>query len=117
MEYKQAIIVRMDLKMSKGKLAAQVAHASVDAALKVLKENEKSFKAWKRGGMKKVVLRVNSLKEMIAIKHKAERSGLKTALIQDAGLTELKPGTKTVLGVGPASEKDINKICEKLKTL
>ena len=55
MEFKQVILVRQDLKMPKGKLAAQVAHASVEATLKSGKDK---IHTWRYGGMKKVVLKL-----------------------------------------------------------
>ena len=60
-EFKQVILVRDDLKLSKGKLAAQVSHASVDC---LLKSDKDDMLAWKDQGMKKVILRVKDLKEM-----------------------------------------------------
>ncbi len=114
MEYKQAIVIRTDLKMSKGKTAAQAAHASIDASLKV---DKRIFTAWKNEGAKKVVLKVRTEKELIALKTKAERAGLKAAMIRDAGLTEIKPGSKTALAIGPDKEDKINKITGDLKIL
>ncbi|MBC7085991.1 MAG: peptidyl-tRNA hydrolase [Methanomethylovorans sp.] len=113
-EYKQCIIVRDDLKLSKGKLAVQVAHAAVSAsswASKSVLEN------WKESGQKKVVLRVPSLKDLFELKEKARRDGLPTALIADAGLTEVEPGTITALGIGPGKAQDIDKITKDLKLL
>ena len=114
MEYKQVILVREDLKLPKGKLGAQVAHASVDATLK---SDKKIVDAWKKEGAKKVVLKVKDEKELFRYKQMAEDIGLKTALIKDAGLTEVEPGTTTCLGVGPVQEKDVDKITGKLKML
>ena len=112
MPYKQVILVREDLKMPKGKLAAQVSHASVDATLK---SDKKIIDLWKKEGGKKVILKVNDEKELFKYKQLAEDSGLKTALIKDAGHTVLEPGTVTCLGIGPDEDKKIDKICEKLK--
>ena len=60
-EYKQAILVRTDLKMAKGKIASQVSHASVDS---VLKSDRRKIDLWKKQGMKKVVLKVVGEKEI-----------------------------------------------------
>ena len=114
MPYKQVILVREDLKLPKGKLAAQSSHASVDA---VLKSDKKIIDSWKEGGGKKIVLKVKDEKELFKYKEMAEDSGLKTALIKDAGHTVLEPGTVTCLGVGPDEEEKIDEITGKLKMI
>lgn len=112
MSYKQVILVREDLKLPKGKLAAQSSHASVDATLK---SDKKIVELWKKEGGKKVVLKVNDEKWLFKYKQMAEELGLKTALIKDAGHTVLKPGTITCLGIGPDLEEKIDKVSGKLK--
>lgn len=111
-EYKQCIIVRDDLKLSKGKLAVQVAHASVSAYDWASAEVRE---AWKEGGQKKVVLRVPALRDLFELKEMARKQDLPTALITDAGLTELPPGTITVLGIGPAEVSELDRITGHLK--
>jgi PTH2 family peptidyl-tRNA hydrolase len=115
--YKQVIIVRADLKMGKGKLAAQVAHAAVLAA--EICRNTRPFwhKEWMNEGQKKIVVKVNNLDELLKIKETAEAKGLPTALIQDAGLTQLEPGTITTLGIGPAPKDLLDPITRHLKLL
>jgi len=112
MSYKQVILVREDLKLPKGKLAAQSSHASVDATLK---SDKKIVDLWKKEGGKKVVLKVKDKNELFKYKQMAEDSGLKTALITDAGHTVVEPGTITCLGIGPDEEERIDKITGKLK--
>ena len=114
MSYKQIIVVRKDLKMSAGKLAAQSSHASTEATLK---SEDPKVGAWQKDGMKKVVLKVNNQEELLKIKQKAGRTKLITALIKDAGKTEVEPGTITCLGIGPDKEEEINKVTGKLKLL
>jgi len=120
-EYKQAILIRTDLDMSKGKIAAQCAHAAVDAVIRVLEVDRlfKSdiFKSWKRQGMKKVILKVSGKEELFKFKSAAEREGLKVAIIKDAGMTELPPGTYTALAIGPAREDKVDKVTGKLSAL
>ncbi len=111
---KQAILVRQDLKMPKGKLAAQVAHASLEAALKT---HAKKRNAWLKEGGKKVILKVKSLKELLSYQKQAEKLKLKTALIKDAGLTFFKKPTITCLAIGPDRDEKIDKITSKLKLL
>ncbi len=112
--YKQVILVRMDLKLKPGKLAAQVAHASLEAALK---SNKKILSAWLNEGGKKVVLEAKDEKELHAFKQEADSENLKNALIRDAGHTVLAPGTITCLGIGPDNEEKIDKVTGKLKIL
>ncbi len=116
-EYKQVIVVRTDIKMSKGKLAAQVAHAAVSALLEALKERKKWVDEWIRQGQKKVVLRVDSEKELLSIYEKARTKRLPVALIIDAGRTELEPGTKTCVGIGPAPSKRVDEVTGDLRLL
>jgi len=112
MKYKQVILVREDLKLPKGKMSAQVSHASVDC---VLKSDKKIIEKWKDQGGKKVVLKVVDEKELIKYMSMIENEGIKVALIKDAGHTVVEPGTITCLGVGPDSEEKIDKITGKLK--
>lgn len=114
MQYKQVILVRDDLKLSKGKLAVQVAHASVDCALKTQKIK---LDAWKSEGMKKAVLKVKDLEELHEYLKMANNKGLTTALITDAGLTQIPTGTTTCLGIGPDEEDKIDTVTGKLKLL
>ncbi len=107
MEYKQVILVREDLKLTKGKMSAQASHASVGA---VLKSHKDDIKKWQEQGMKKVILRVKNLEELYAYKQKAEDAGLVAALITDAGHTHLTPGTPTCLGIGPDKAEKIDTV-------
>ena len=111
---KQVILVRKDLELSKGKLASQVSHGSVEAVLKSHKDN---VAKWRSQGMKKTVLRVDSLEDLHKFKIAAEDIGLIVALITDAGRTEIEPGTTTCLAIGPDDEKKIDAITGNLKLL
>lgn len=113
-ELKQVILVRTDLKLPKGKLAAQVAHAAVEAAEKT---DRKLYELWKTTGTKKVVLKVADEAELQQYERQAKLAGLRTALIADAGRTVLEPGTITCLGIGPDYESKIDRITGKLKVL
>ena len=112
--YKQVILVRTDLKMSKGKTATQCSHASVEA---VSRSSNDKVNEWKKEGMKKVVLKVKDEKELLRYKQEAEDLGLVTSLITDAGKTEIEAGTVTCLGIGPDKEDKIDRVTGKLKML
>ena len=107
---KMVIVARKDIKLSAGKLAAQVGHAAVDCALKAKRHQPDAFEKWYSEGQKKVVVKAESERELFRLKLEAERAGLTTALIADAGHTELPPGTITVLGVGPGREIDVDRV-------
>jgi peptidyl-tRNA hydrolase, PTH2 family len=112
--YKQCLIIRNDVKMSCGKRCAQAAHASIGA----YNNADKSLqKAWLSEGQKKVVLRANDERTLYELKVIAERSGVSSSLIQDAGMTEIPPGTITALGLGPARTEDLDKITGMLTLL
>src|SRR3989344_8269433 len=110
MSYKQVILIRQDLKLPKGKAAAQCAHASVEA---VLKSDAKLVKAWRQEGMAKIVLKVKDEKELLHYFQKAKDAGLTASLITDAGRTVIAPGTKTCVGIGPDQEEKIDEITGK----
>ncbi len=114
---KQAIVVRSDVKMGKGKLAAQVAHASLASAEEAMKRREDWFDGWKSAGQKKVVLKVQSEEELQELFRKARSAQLPAALIQDMGLTQLEPGTVTCLGIGPGPDEQVDVLTGKLKLL
>ncbi|MCX8181684.1 MAG: peptidyl-tRNA hydrolase Pth2 [Candidatus Methanomethyliaceae archaeon] len=116
-EYKQAIVVRQDLKMTKGKLAAQVAHASLSSYIITKNVRPDWASNWIREGQKKVVLKTRSLDELLEIKKLVERENIPNSLISDAGLTQLEPGTITCIGIGPAPADIIDKIVGNLKLL
>lgn len=111
---KQAIVVIKNLKMDAGKASSQVAHASVEA---VLKSDKKKVEEWKKEGMKKVVLKVETEEELLKLKKEAEKLGLVTALIKDAGRTFFNKPTITCMAVGPDKEERIDRVTGKLKML
>ena len=111
---KQVILVRQDLKLPKGKLAVQVAHASVEAVLRSKKE---IVKEWRKEGMKKVVLKVKDEKELFKYKSMAKENGLVCAVITDAGRTVVEPGTTTTLAIGPDEEDKVDSVTGKLAML
>ncbi len=112
MEFKQCIIVREDLKLSSGKLAVQVAHAAV---LAMERADKRIVRDWKEEGQRKIVLKARTLQDVFRLRDEAERTGVAAAIVIDAGLTEIPPGTVTALGLGPAPEAQIDRITGGLK--
>ncbi len=104
--------MRDDLKLPKGKLAVQVAHASLDV---VSKCDKKIVEAWKQQGAKKVALKVADEKELFRYMSMLENEGIKVSLIKDAGHTVVEPGTITCLGAGPDLEDKIDRVTGSLK--
>jgi PTH2 family peptidyl-tRNA hydrolase len=115
--YKQVIAVRTDLGMSKGKLAAQVAHGAVSATERARVTKQDIWRSWLREGQKKIIVKVTSEDEILNLRRLAVNSDIPQAIIRDAGMTELPPGTMTVIGIGPGKSEDIDKITGDLKLL
>lgn len=116
-EYKMVIVTRSDLKLSTGKLAAQVAHAAVACAFDTKKNNSKWFNKWQNEGGKKAILKVEYEKDFYPLKEKAEELKIVSHIISDAGHTEIPAGTKTVLGIGPAPTNIIDQVTGHLPLL
>jgi len=108
--YKMCIVVRQDLGMSTGKMIAQACHAAVGSSEMAKKENHKSWRSWRDEGAKKVALEAESLEELQELAEKADDMDVTYMLIQDAGHTEVAPGTVTVLGLGPDRADRLDKI-------
>ncbi|MFB6204405.1 MAG: peptidyl-tRNA hydrolase Pth2 [Candidatus Nanohaloarchaea archaeon] len=109
--YKQAIVLQGNAEMSKGKLISQACHASLNSYMEA---DEGEVEEWKTQGAKKVVLETgdNDIRQLY---QKALGQGLPAYLVEDAGLTEVEPGTVTALGIGPAKESKIDSITGELE--
>jgi len=107
-EMKLVIVVRTDLGLSKGKLAVQVAHASVNCAMQARISRRRQYDEWYRSGQKKIVAKVGSMRELLELKSMAEAKDLITSLVTDAGLTQVPAGTTTCLGIGPAETRRVD---------
>jgi peptidyl-tRNA hydrolase, PTH2 family len=116
-DFKQCIVVRKDLGMGPGKIAAQSCHASLVAYDLAKKYHPDNVRAWKESGQKKVVLKVSTEKELIQYFQECKDAGIPCQLIQDAGMTQLEPGTKTAFAAGPWPEAALDRILSKLKLL
>ncbi len=127
---KQIIVVRKDLNMGKGKIAAQVAHASMGAALSgmamIATEYSLEFMVnrtsplahWLIGQFTKVCVCVNSEQELDDIYQAALTANIPAKLIVDSGLTAFHGiPTKTCVGIGPDYPSVLDKITGHLKLL
>jgi len=113
---KQVIAVRTDLKMGKGKIAAQAGHACVLGSEQVRRSNPDWHNAW-MVRQEKIVVKVASLKELDEIITAAQEAGLPCSKVVDAGHTQLEPGTVTCAAIGPAPDERIDRITGGLKLL
>lgn len=116
-DYKMVLVIRGELRLTEGKAAVQVAHAAVLLALEAEKRSPDAFRAWTSTGQKKIALVAPTLDEMLALAQRARGQGLPVVLVEDAGFTEVPPGTKTCLGIGPAESSVVDPITGKLALL
>lgn len=116
-ETKMVIVVRADLKLSKGKAAAQASHAAVNCAFASKKKEPRTFDKWMVNGQRKIVLKVQDEKRLFEIKAMADAAGLINSVIVDAGRTEIAPGTVTCIGIGPSSDSVLDRITGELSML
>lgn len=132
---KQTIVVRKDLKMRKGKIAAQAAHASMKVFFDRMEETEMEsesgdilkgyvfpatdeMRAWIDGMFTKIVVGCNSEQEIFDLELKAQRLGVPCAVIVDNGLTEFH-GEKTVtcIALGPADAETLEELTSQFPLL
>lgn len=117
MAIKLVLVVRTDLGMGRGKIAAQVAHAAVAAALAGASARTGDFAGWLADGEPKVVLRVAGQDELLDVASRARAAGLPVELVTDAGRTQVAPGTLTCCAVGPAGSELIDAVTSGLSLL
>ena len=119
-DLKQVYLVRSDLQMGKGKIAAQCCHAAVKAYRELANHGSDAKSAverWEWQGSRKVVVKVASEEELKDIILSAKQKGLYATTIRDAGKTQIAAGSMTVGVIGPATESDIDEISGHLKLL
>ncbi|KAM0675593.1 hypothetical protein GVAV_000959 [Gurleya vavrai] len=109
------LIIRSSLNMGKGKIASQVGHA-VSGIMEHLFKNKDILKAWKENGQPKIVLKAND-EEIFDVEKKAKKAGINTYKVFDAGRTQIKSGSFTVLAIGPAEDETLRLISGNLKLL
>lgn len=116
-EFKQVIVFRSDLKLGKGKIAAQAGHAAVSAAQDAYARHKKWWETWLFEGQCKIAVKVPSEKELLVLEEQAKDLGLPCALVVDRGLTQVPEGTVTCLGIGPAPAELVDRLTGKLSLL
>lgn len=116
---KMVLIVRSDLKMGPGKIAAQCSHAAVTLYTSAINSSSVPLKSWLFSGQPKIVLKVQENSESVLkeLHQVAKEQNLNSCLIYDAGRTQVEKGTLTVLGIGPANSSCLDNITKGLKLL
>ncbi|KAJ0125374.1 peptidyl-trna hydrolase pth2 [Diaporthe amygdali] len=125
-ECKLILVVRTDLGMTKGKIAAQCGHATLACFKSISKAARAAgpgspaarlLQRWERHGQAKVALQTKSADELHELLAKARSLGITAEVIADAGRTQIDPGSLTVLGVGPAPKSAVDQVTGHLKLL
>ncbi len=113
---KLVLVVNNDLKMGKGKIAAQVGHASVSATLKAGENNPVALDSWLKSGQKKICLKT-TYDELMEISAKAKINKIQIVEINDAGKTQIPSGSLTVVAFGPDEDSRLEELTGHLKLL
>ena len=116
-ELTMVFIARKDLKLSAGKLAAQVGHATAECITKAERTEPSLLDRYMKLGQRKVVCQAGNEDELRRLFGEAKAAGIIAALITDAGHTEIPAGTVTVAGLGPCSRDEIDAITGSLPLL
>ena len=114
---KMVFVVNHELKMGKGKIAAQVAHAAVKATLACGERDPALLDAWFKTGQKKICVKGDSAKHLEQLSIDAKKNGLLANKIHDAGHTQIPAGSFTVLALGPCRDEDVETVTGDLKLL
>jgi PTH2 family peptidyl-tRNA hydrolase len=104
----QYIVANKGLGMSPGKLAAQVAHASVNAVFSLTGVESADWHAWQRSGHTKIVLEARDTEHLLLVERYLKDRGIPTVLIIDEGRTEIAPHSPTALATGVVDKTDEN---------
>jgi peptidyl-tRNA hydrolase, PTH2 family len=116
-EQKMVLVVRGELRLTAGKAAVQVAHAAVMLVRQAEARRSDDLEAWLQQGQKKIALVVPTLDDLTAIERRARADGIPCVFVEDAGLTEVPPGTRTCLGLGPATASRLDALTGTLDLL
>jgi peptidyl-tRNA hydrolase, PTH2 family len=114
---KMVLVVRGELRLTPGKVAVQVAHAAVMLYQESERRRRPQLEGWLAGGQKKIAVVAPDLDALLRLQREAKSQGIPTVLVEDAGFTEVAPGTKTVLGLGPSLESELDRVTGSLPLL
>lgn len=115
--FKLLLCVNNELKMTKGKIAAQCGHATLGAYKLATKYCKSALNNWEYMGQAKIAVKVEKEEEIYELMQKARDAHLVTYLVEDAGRTQIAAGSKTVLAIGPAPVSALDRITSHLKLL
>ncbi|KAG5518656.1 hypothetical protein PMAC_002625 [Pneumocystis sp. 'macacae'] len=101
--------------MGKGKVASQCSHAAVACYKELMQKNPEVINLWETLGQPKVVLQVETETELEDLRTHAKSLGISSCIIHDAGRTQIKPNSATVVGIGPGPRSIIDQITGHLK--
>ncbi|KAJ3670973.1 hypothetical protein LUZ60_008399 [Juncus effusus] len=116
-ELKMVLVVRQDLKMGAGKIASQCAHAATGLYSELLHSHRTLLRQWEQFGQAKIVVTCKNQQEMNKLKEAADRCGLPNFIVSDAGRTQVRSGSRTVLAIGPGRKTDVDSVTGKLRLL
>uniref|UniRef100_A0A7S1XF27 peptidyl-tRNA hydrolase n=1 Tax=Compsopogon caeruleus TaxID=31354 RepID=A0A7S1XF27_9RHOD len=116
-EFKLVFCVRTDLKMTKGKIAAQCGHATLGAFKVAQRKDPNALGLWEAEAQAKIALQIKSAAEAVTLERKARALQLPTYMVYDAGRTQIAAGSLTVLAIGPADVETIDQVTGHLKLL
>ncbi|KAJ8771298.1 hypothetical protein K2173_026475 [Erythroxylum novogranatense] len=106
-DFKMVLVVRNDLKMGKGKIAAQCSHATLGLYKKLLYRAPKALSRWEMCAQPKVVVKIESEEDILVLKERAKLLKLPTHITIDAGRTQIAPNSRTVMAIlGPVAVID-----------
>jgi PTH2 family peptidyl-tRNA hydrolase len=115
--HKMVLVIRRELRLSAGKAAVQAAHAAVMLTRAAERRDPATLEAWLAEGQMKIALGVPTLADLETLERAARARRIPTVWVEDAGFTEVPPGTRTCLGLGPATASEIDAVTGDLSLL
>lgn len=116
-EHKMVLVVNDSLKMGKGKIGAQCAHAAVGLVDRERRRRPEVLRHWESTGQAKICLKAKDDVELRKLAATAGEIGIPYFIVQDAGRTQVAAGSRTVLAIGPAPKSALDKVTGNLKLL